>query len=319
MREIVIKNKYQEVTLLDVGASLHKWLAYSDKRNIVITNKNVSDYFDKNDGYLSTTVGRVANRIKDGKFNLNGTLYQLNTSFDGVNHCHGGPNGFFKKVFDVVEVSDAKVVFKYVSKDMEEGYPGALTLYVTYELNDNNMTITYDATTDKDTIINITNHTYFNLSNENDILNHHLKASVSGFLETDEGLVPTGKVIDVKNTVYDLNNECVLKDIVLLDELQRKSLGLDHAFLFKKDKKEVVLSYQNHSLKIVTSYPGIQIYSGNNPIRQELLNRKYVKHFGIAMEPQYEPNAINIPSFNSMILKKNDNYHETISYTLIEK
>ncbi|VEU81154.1 aldose epimerase family protein [Haploplasma axanthum] len=319
MKKYVIKNDFQEITLLDVGATIYKWVAFKDKTNIILSNKNLEDYLNPKNGYLSNTIGRYANRIKEGKFTLNNKEYQLNRNFHGNNHGHGGPEGFYMREFEVVDHTDSKITFKYVSKDGEEGYPGNLTVYVSYELIGNKMILTYNAKTDSDTIVNLTNHSYFNLSNqEGDILTHKLVSTIDKVLDTDNDLVPTGLILDVKNTIFDFSNQVELKKVVLDDSLKGKTNGIDHPFLFAKDKHELILSYNNKSLKITTSYPGIQIYSLNSAPNQELLDRKSVKHAGIAFEPQFEPDAINHKNFNSVILKPSEEYNQQITYELNE-
>lgn len=313
-----IENYYQKVTLITLGAAIYKWETFKDRRNIVITNLNYEDYKNAESGYLSSTIGRVTNRIKGGKFTLNNKTYQLEQNFHGNNHGHGGSKGLFAREFTVLSHEPEKIVFKIDCKQVDDGYPGNVEILVTYELNKNQMIITYDATTEEDTILNITNHAYFNLSNENNILNHNLEVSADYVLETDTNLVPTGKLIDVSNTQFDLRKEKKLRDIILNPVIQIKTNGLDHAFLFNNNLREVVLSYGNKSLKIETSYPGIQIFSGNNLLSQPFLDRKFDYHFGIALEPQYEPDAINHENFNSIILRKKDKYHEKIIYTINE-
>lgn len=317
MKKYLIKNEYQEITILNYGATIYKWLAFSDQRNIVVSNENLEDYLDSNNGFLSSTIGRYANRIKDGKFTLNNKEYHLEKNFPGNNHGHGGNNGFHTKKFKVILHEINKIVLKYLSKDLEEGYPGEVELTVTYQLNNQELLLTFEAISNKDTILNITNHAYFNLSDEENILNHFIKANINKVLETDNYLVPTGKIINTKNTVLDLRNEQSLKEIILSEEVLNKSNGLDHAFLFNEDKF-IELKYQNKSLKITTSYPGTQIYTMQNELTQKLLKRKYQKYLAIAFEPQFEPDAINHQNFSNVILKKGDKYHHFIKYILSE-
>lgn len=318
MNTYTIENSYQKLTIIPLGAAIYKWEAFSDKRNIVITNKNLKDYADSNKGFLSSTIGRVANRIKDGKFVLNDKTYQLEKNFHGGNHGHGGSRGFFAREFELVEKSVDKLKFKYYSKDLEEGYPGNLILFVTYEINDNNLKITYEASSDKDTIVNITNHSYFNLSNEENILNHEIKVDSNFYLETDNDLIPTGKYLNVENTDFDLRKRKHFKDIIFKENIQKITKGLDHFFMFNK-KKNLELKFGNKILKITSSYPGLQIYTCNNYLEQEFLDRKFNYHMGVAFEPQFEPDAINHKNFSNIILRKDEKYLQSITYTLIEK
>lgn len=320
MKTYTIKNEYQELTILNYGASIYKWNAFKDNTNIVISNLNLEDYINKNDGFLSATIGRVTNRIDQGKFILNDIEYHLEQNFDGNASSHGGFNGFDKRKFELFEHTKTKLVLKYVSKDLEGGYPGELELFVTYSLNNNEMLLSYDATSNKDTIVNLTNHAYFNLSNdEPNILNHEIEAGITKTLETNQYLVPSGNIINTKGTVLDFTNKKSLNEITFNELVLNKSDGLDHAFLFNENERFVNLSFNNKLLRIETTYPGMQIYTMQNKVNQPLLNRTYEKYIGIALEAQYEPNAINIPSFNSVILRKDDKYHEEIKYILLEK
>lgn len=317
MKIIKIFNDLQEIELISVGATIHKWIAYKDRTNIVISNKNLNDYQNPKNGYFNTTIGRVANRILEGKFTLNGISYELDLNFDNKNHGHGGKNGLYTKDFEVYIHTQTKAVFKISLKDMEDGYPGDLELYVTYELFEEEMKITYEATSSKDTILNLTNHAHFNLSNEADIQNHEVKVNVDKMLETDELLVPTGKYIDIKNSVFDLNEMTKLKDILNKEEVQKKTLGLDHPFITKSYPR-VHLKYNNKNLVVTSNYPSLQIYTMNHPLNQQLLDRNYKKHMGIAFEMQYEPNAINIPHFSQTVLKQGQKYHKEIIFKVFE-
>lgn len=318
MKLYTIKNKYQTITLLNIGATIHEWYAFSDNTNIVISNEDLNDYSKHENGYLGNTIGRFANRIKDGKFILNNKEYQVNQNFHGNNHGHGGVDGFYKKEFEVLTHSDELIVFRYLSKDLEENYPGNLELFVTYELIDNKLIITYKAKSDQDTIVNITNHSYFNLCNEEEtILNHKLYVPADYFLETDEDLIPTGNLIDLTNKNYDLRKNKVLKDVLFNEPDFIKTSGLDHTFVLNENEG-IVLNFKNKSLTVKTSYPTAQIFSGNFVLENKLKNRKMVKHYGLAIEPQYEPDAINHKNFSNVVLKKDDTYLETIEYTIDE-
>jgi len=317
MKKIILKNEFQQLTILTTGATIHQWQCFKDQRNIVISNKNLSDYEQTNKGFLNQTIGRVANRIKDGRFNLNGIDYQLSKNFGGGHHGHGGPTGFYVRDFEVVKQSMTMVQLKYVSKDLEEGYPGEVTLYVTYQLEKDKFYMIYDATTTKDTIISITNHAHFNLSLEDTILNHEVKVSADRVLDIDKDLIPSGKYLDVSNTPFDLRKFITLKDVLYQPVVQKITKGLDHAYIFNHEKT-IHLKYKDKNLVIKTDYPGVQIYAMNYPVTQPLLDREFKQHAGIAFEPQYEPNAINIPHFNQPILRAGQTYHHVTTYHVYE-
>lgn len=318
MKRYIIENKYQKITILNYGATIYQWHAFSDMRNIVISNVRLDDYLNPDNAFMGATIGRVANRIGDAKFKLNGITYYLDKNFYPASG-HGGNESFFRQKFEVVTHEKELLKLKYFSKHLESNYPGNVSFYVTYQLKDNELDIVYEATTDQDTLLNITNHSYFNLSNEPNILNHKLKATSSKMLDTDKDLVPTGKITDNTNTVLDFNKERVLKEIIFDKSVLDKVDGLDHFFLFDSKKKaEIVLSYKNKSLIINTTYPGFQAYSFQKRVYQPLLNRTYEKYIGITFEPHIEPDSINHPSFNTIVLKAGEKYYHTISYKLLE-
>jgi aldose 1-epimerase len=318
MRIYEIKNEYQTIRLLDLGATIIEWLAFSDKISIVMNNDDLNVYKDSSAGYFGATVGRVANRIKNATFELNNQTYYLAKNNHKINHLHGGIQGFNLKKYEVIEHSDTKIIFKTVSPDMEEGYPGTLTLYVTYELHGKRMQITYDATTTKDTIVNITNHSHFNLGDK-DILNHELLMHSDRYLETDELLIPTGVIKSVQDTSLDFRVSKVLGPSIM--ELSKSpALGIDHAFLFEQKKPQIKLSFKNRELLIETSYPGTQIYTMNHPRKQLKKGGTPVKLYeAIAFECQFEPDAIHHNNFSNTVLKPNEVYHQYISYTLNER
>ncbi|CCV64554.1 Galactose mutarotase [Alteracholeplasma palmae J233] len=321
MKIYEIKNEYQTLKVLDQGATMYQWLAYEDKKNIILTNKDLKVYDGPRTGFYGNTIGRVANRIKDGKFEIDGKVYQLNRNFAGNHGGHGGPTGFYMRTFDVIKKTDEEIVLRYLSKDGEEGYPGNLTLDVSYKLDKNQLLVTYTATTDKKTPINITNHVHFNLSEENTILNHKLKVSANKFLDTDEFSIPSGQLIDVTNTPLDFRKEVRIGDIIEDPFLQNSSKkGIDHNLVFEKNNHTVLLTYKNKSLKMETSYPSLQIYSMNFPSGQMLTRDVIVnKYHGIAFESQYEIDAVNHPEFSNIILKPGETFKQTVTYTLEEK
>lgn len=317
MKQYILKNDYQELTILNYGATIHKWITFKENRNIVISNKNLNDYLKPENGYFGATVGRYSNRINQGKFLINNKVYQLSKNQNGKHHLHGGLNSFFNKPFDLVKYTEKELILKYFSKDGEDGYPGNLTLFVTYTLSDNKLHIRYKATSDKDTIVNIINHAHFNLSNEDTILNHSLYMPVKEVLEINSDLIPTGSKLSVKNTSFDFNKETLIKDVIFNDDVLRYTKGLDHAFLFENESF-VHLKYKNKNLIIKSTYPSVQVYSMNHNIYQPLLDRKFKQHLGIAFEMQYEPDAINHSNFSNVVLKKDAEYNHEIIYELFE-
>lgn len=321
MISYILENSFYKVTLLNLGATIYSWeVKGKGNRNIVLSNQNVKDYSNPKNGYFGATIGRVANRIKDGKFTINNVNYQLKTNFDnGANAGHGGDTGFWAQGFEATVLGNQKVIFSYTSPDKHEGYPGTLTVNVTYELSKTGLMVEYDAKSDKDTIVNLTNHSYFNLDASETILNHHLYLDAPTLMEYDDKKSVTGVLKDIKDTALDFRSNPTLEGAVLSDYAQAKvTQGLDHCFFFG-DEKKLVLSGQDLKLTISTSYPCVQLYSTNYFQGQKLLGNKPIKQYhALAIEPQLPVDAINHPSLPSIILKKGERYHHFIKYTLEE-
>ncbi|MBN3490749.1 galactose mutarotase [Acholeplasma equirhinis] len=318
MRIYEIKNSYQHIRLIDHGATIYEWLAFSDKTSIMLNNHDLEVYRDSKAGYFGSTVGRVANRIKNASFKLNGKTYELAKNNLDKHNLHGGPDGFNIRIFDVIEQTDTKIKFKYISPNMEMGFPGEVTLYITYELHGPKMVLTYDAESSEDTILNLTNHGHFNLG-DRDILGHRLLMDADRILEVDSELIPTGKIIPVKDTPYDFQKETYIgEQIKKLNDMN--IIGIDNTYLFSKIKNpKIELSFGTKKLTIETSYPGFQVYSVNRKFKQLTKDLKDIPLYGgIAFECQYEPDAINHENFSDVILRKGKKYHQFISYTLEE-
>lgn len=319
MKIFEIKNDYHQLKLLDHGATIYEWLCFSDMTSIVLNNQDMNIYKESTKGYFGSTIGRVANRIKNGQFTLNDKIYDLPKNFLNKHTLHGGPLSFNTKYFDVVTHTSDMIQFKYVSSDMENGFPGEVEVKVTYKLDGPSMIMSYDAVSNKDTLLNLTNHAHFNLGDET-ILEHSLLLNTNRYLEIDNELIPTGKIIEIHSgDILDFQRGKLLKEgiLPLKDSLTK---GIDHAFLFDNQKsRELLLSYKHKSLKVETSYPGLQIYTVNRKFDQLTKNGKDIPIYGaVAFECQIEPDAINNPNFNSPILKANTSYHHFIKYTINE-
>jgi len=288
-------------------------------------NGNLADItlgHDSLDGYLRAspyfgcTVGLYGNRIAKGRFTLNGTEYQLAIN-DGENHLHGGIKGFDKVIWKaepVLEEGEVSVKFKYLSKDGEEGYPGNLNCMVIYTLtNKNELKISYEATTDKATPVNLTHHSYFNLAGqgEDDILGHELMLNADHYIPVDEGLIPTGEIRSVKGTPWDFTR---LKTIGV--EIAEVKGGYDHNFVLNGNEQELILAARLHhpgsgrTMEIFTKEPGIQFYSGNflDGSITGKSGKVYRKHYGLCLETQHFPDSPNKPNFPSTILNPDETY-----------
>lgn len=314
-----LENKFNKIGFLDVGATIYSWqVKHLNNRNIVLSNADLQDYFNAGSSFLGATVGRVANRIKDGRFSLDGKNYQLDKNFDGgFNAGHGGPDGFWRKTFTLVESSSTHLEFKLLSPDGDQGYPGNLELGVIYTLLEQGLRIDYHVNTDTKTIVNITNHSYFNLDGSNTVLDHVLDADFSHYLPFDKNKAVTGQKIKVENSALDFSGGVRIKDIIYDDYLQDKNtLGLDHCVYFK-DEKKVKLMGKDLILELTTSYPCIQLYGTSFPSPQKLLGHdKMHLYHALALEPQLAVDAINFPDLGSIILSPDQEYHHFIEYKL---
>jgi aldose 1-epimerase len=283
--------------------------------------------FDSIDGYLGqhphfgVVVGRYANRIAKGRFTLDGRTYQLATN-DGPNHLHGGVKGFDKAVWkgEPIEQSGAAgVVYTYTSADGEEGYPGTLTVRVTYTLSaSKELSVEYEATTDKPTPINLSQHTYFNLSGgDGDILGHELTIDADRFTPVDATLIPTGELAPVDKTPFDFRKPTPVGARINADHEQlRYGKGYDHNFVLNgasgtlRHAARVVDPASGRTLDVSTTEPGVQFYSGNfldGTIRGKS-GRVYQRRSALCLETQHFPDSPNHPSFPSTILRPGERF-----------
>jgi aldose 1-epimerase len=284
-----------------------------------------------NNNYFGALIGRYGNRIGSGKFTLDGVEYKLAQN-DGKNHLHGGANGF-DKVFWNIEEGPSKgnsLKLTYTSKDGEEGYPGNLNTEVVYTLTDDNeLKIDYKATTDKKTVVNLTQHTYFNLSGDasKDILGHKLSIDSDSLLPVDKGLIPTGKMTAVKGTPFDFKTATVIgARINAKDQQLQLGEGYDHCWVLnnKGSLRSVAVlsdSVSGRVMEVLTTEPGIQFYSGN------FLNGKstgkggvaYARRSALCLETQHYPDSPNKPSFPTTVLSPGETYTTTTIYKFSSK
>ena len=288
--------------------------------------------FDSLDGYLKPNpffgalVGRYGNRIGHGTFTLNGVAYKLAQN-NGENHLHGGVRGFNRVVWNAKEVTGKAgpgLVLSYLSKDGEEGYPGNLAVQVVYTLTDNNeLRIDYSASTDKDTIVNLTNHTYFNLAGEGDILNHQLRLFAERFTPVDAGLIPTGELRAVKGTPFDFTKPTAIgARINQADEQVKIGKGYDHNFVLASGGGKLAQAAEAYEpktgrvLEVWTTEPGLQFYSGNFLDGSQIGKggKAYQLRSGLCLESQHYPDSPNKPGFPSTVLRKGSKYQSSTVY-----
>lgn len=295
-------------------------------KNVILTHYKIEDYYDEFTAY-GNTCGRTAGRIENGKFTINGNDYVLDTVNDGST-LHGGAKGVTRSFYDfeVIENKDCiDVVFSLVSKDMEEGYPGDLSLEVKYSVFPDKILISYKGSTTKDTLCNITNHAYFNLSGDysKTIHNQYLKLNCDKYVRLDNNLI--GVSIDsVKDTLFDFTSGHAIGDELENDILKKSSAkGYDHPLVINKDDDVAAIAYSNDSgieLTVKTSYPTVVFYTTNN-INDLLLEGGYdcLMHSAFCLECQYIPNGINMSGVNKAILKKEEMYDEFIEWNFALK
>ncbi len=281
--------------------------------------------FDRLDGYLKghpyfgATVGRVANRIAGGEFALNGKSYKLAVN-EGSTHLHGGIKGFDKVLWKAAPQQGASVKFSYTSPDGEEGYPGTLTVEVTMSLTDaNELSIDYTALADQTTIINLTNHSYFNLAGQGqgDILGHELFLSAAEYTPANADRIPTGDVVPVRGTPVDFTSPAPIGSRI--SQLANTPLGYDHNCVINRAGKGLALAARVYEpktgrlMEVHTTQPGVQFYTGN--FLDGTLTGKggavYRQHTGFCLETQHYPDSVHHPDFPSIILHPGQNYHHT--------
>lgn len=292
--------------------------------NVVLGYDNVAQYESKENPYLGCTVGRVANRIAKGEFTLEGKTYKLPIN-NGPNTLHGGLKGFSKVVWtaDPKPSSEGAVVtFTYVSKDGEEGFPGTMTSHVTYTLTDDNaLKIDYVATTDKTTLVNLTNHSYFNLAGAGNgtILDHELMLTAEAYTPVDAELIPTGEIKSVKGTPFDFT-----KPAAIGSRIAEVTRGYDHNYVLCDKPRALSLAGRARDLKlgrtmeIWTTEPGVQLYTSNFMDGTVKGNGgAYQKHAAFCLETQHFPDSVHHENFPTTVLKPNQEYKTTTVYKFV--
>jgi aldose 1-epimerase len=279
--------------------------------NVVLGFDNLQSYLNGHP-FFGATTGRVANRIAKARFQIDGQEYQL-ASNEGPNHIHGGLRGFDKVLWEAkpvrVEKTAVAVQFHYLSRDGEEGYPGNLDVRVTYTLTDNNeLRIDYEAMTDKATLVNLTNHSYFNLAGSGEILDHEINITADRYTPVDDQLIPTGEIAPVRDTPLNFTTSRRIGERI--DQLKPKPGGYDHNFVLNSEGKSLALAARlrdpqsGRTLEVHTTEPAIQLYTGNFlDGSQRGFGRAYTKHSGLCLETQHFPDAPNHPNFPSIVLR----------------
>lgn len=324
-----LQNKNIKAAITNYGGRLVSlWVPDKSGKmiDIVVGFESVDDYKNSSEPYFGATIGRYGNRIAKGKFKIDGVEYSSSLN-NSPNMLHGGKNGFQGKVFDAKQIGDTALELTYLSKDGEEGFPGNLNVKVTYTLTaDNELKLDYDATTDKKTVVNLTNHAYWNLNGEGSgtILNHMLMINADRYTPVDSTLIPIGKLESVKGTPFDFTKPTAIGQRIDSSNVQLKNgLGYDHNFVLNKNKSAGL----NHAatanadqsgiqMDVYTMEPGLQFYTGNFMKSKNTMKRGIKDNYRTAfcLETQHFPDSPNEPSFPSTILEPGKKYHTESVY-----
>lgn len=286
--------------------------------DVVLGFDSIQKYFDAQEQYHGAIIGRYANRVAEGKFTLDGKEYTLFNK-NGYS-LHGGPDGFHNQVWDVIAQTPNSVTFEYTSIDGEEGYPGNLTVKVTYLLTDNNeVKIDFEATTDQKTVLNVTNHAYFNLHGEGngDVLDHHITIPSSHFLPTNEMQLPL-TATPVENTVFNFKNGGVIGENMDMSDPQLEiAKGYDHSFVVEQPTEDVIASAYSEKtgieLSVYTTEPSVHLYIGNwlGGVDVGKSGDTHGAFSAFCFETQHFANTPNRPDFPSAVLDKGEVFKST--------
>lgn len=307
--------------VLDRGATIQSvWVRNRNGAwvDVALGYDTVAEY-ESRDGYLGACVGRVANRLGGAAFTLNGVTYPLAKN-NGNNHLHGGLRGFDQYIWQAEALEDG-IRFSRISPDGEEGYPGKLTVSVTYRVVQDGFQMEYDAVSDRDTLCSLTNHTYWNLTGDGSALDHVLQIHADRFLENSEECLPTGKILPVEGTPFDFRQpKKIGREIGAADVNLKNGSGYDHNFCLPETGaliRAAVLQSEKSgiSMAVDTTMPGVQLYTGNflGPWPGKG-GKIYNKRDGVCLETQYYPNAM-VCDFKKPILRAGERYHHVTRHT----
>jgi aldose 1-epimerase len=324
----VLKNKNgMHVAFTNYGGRIISILLPDKKGNIVdiiIGHESVDAFIKSTEPYFGAIIGRYGNRIAKGKFSIDGQTYTLATN-NGVNHLHGGKIGYQFVVWNLDSVCENAISFSYLSKDSEEGYPGNLNVKVVYALTDENeFIIDYEATTDKKTVVNLTNHAFFNLNGRGEIVDHLLTIYADKYTPVDSTLIPIGNLELVDNTPFDFRKETSIgARINDANEQLKNGNGYDHNFVLNKEAAGKISlaavaigDKSGIKMEVFTEEPGLQFYSGNFMLSKNVLKRNVTDDFRTAfcLETQHFPDSPNQKNFPSTLLAPGEVYKTSSIY-----
>lgn len=326
VRLFTLRNRHGMVAKITSYGAILTELRVPDRQgkaaNVVLGFDNLDQYL-KGHPAFGAVIGRVANRIGNARFTLDGKEYPLAAN-NGANHIHGGRKGFDKFVWNAeatTSTDGASAVFSRLSPDGEEGYPGNLKVKVTYTLTDDNeLRIDYEATTDKPTPINLTNHSYFNLAGSGDVLGHELEIAADQYTLSDEELIPTGELAPVRGTPLDFTKP--EKIGARIQQLKPQPNGYDHNYVIRGGGSPLAFAaraYEPSSGRVLetwTTEPGVQLYTANwlDGKMKGVDGVTYVQHAGFCLETQHYPDSINKPTFPSVVLRPGQKFQSTTAF-----
>lgn len=337
VQEYTLKNEQgMQVSVINYGGRITHLIA-PDKNGTfadVVVGFDSLPQYQKENPYFGALIGRYGNRIANGKFSLDGKEYQLPIN-NSPNSLHGGDKGFDKVFWQIEEMpkngNNASLKLSYTSKDMEMGYPGTLKTTVIYTLtNDNSLEITYKATTDKKTVLNLTQHTYFNLSGDfsKPITDHIVTLAANTYLPVDKTLIPTGELRSVKGTPFDFREaKTISKEINADNEQLKIAGGYDHCWVLNDQgsMRKVASAYHEASgrfMEVMTDQPAIQFYTGNfmdGTLPQRGGNKMYAHRTGFCLETQHYPDSPNQKEFPTTVLNPGETYNTTTTFKFSTK
>ncbi|RXG18320.1 aldose 1-epimerase [Leeuwenhoekiella aestuarii] len=322
-----IKNEHIEVAFTNYGGRIvGLWVPDKNGKmtDVVVGMGSVQDFANATEPYFGATIGRVGNRIANGAFRLDGKDYQVPTN-NGDNALHGGDQGFQYKVWDARQPDAQTLILNYRSPDMEMGFPGNVAVTVTYSVTtDRELLMEYEATTDQKTLVNLTNHAFFNLNGEGSgsILDHNLMIDAGQYTPVDAGLIPTGKLDSVAGTPFDFTTPHTIGErIETPNEQLTFGKGYDHNYVLNETDSEdlhkaavITGDASGITMEVRTKEPGLQFYSGNFMEGKNTFKSGATDDFrtAFALETQHFPDAPNQPDFPSIVLNPDEKY-ETVS------
>ncbi|MET8048103.1 aldose epimerase family protein [Streptosporangium sp. NPDC005286] len=299
----VLSNGQMRASILSYGAILQSLEVHGV--DMVLGYTGLDDYLTRS-RYFGAVVGRYGNRIANGRFTLDGRDHELPVNND-PNSLHGGPGGFSNRVWRVTEVSTSAITLEYVSLNGEEGYPGMLTVSLTYTLTEDALRLDYRAFTDAPTVLNLTNHSYFNLAGGGDILKHVIRIDADRYLPVDSTKIPTGELAPVAGTPFDFTTPREIGDRI---DDPLLGGGYDHCYVLRGGI-EVGEPVSGRVMEVSTTEPGVQFYSGN---MLDGIATAYGRHAGLCLETQHFPDSPNQDHFPSTVLRPGEEFTSTTTY-----